>query len=157
MDASRDAVLFNIRYAVRVLERHVRLWRRIDGAVRLVALLAGSAAIGAVGAENRDLALLLGLAFALFQALEFALRPADVAAQSAAQRKLYAALYARARQSETGALAGAYEALVAEDEVIVPEALRRLAYNDVVRERGLDEAACFETDSRWYRFVAFFA
>jgi hypothetical protein len=147
MEANREAALFNIRYAVRVLERHCRLWRRIDGAVRLAALLAGSAAIGALGAQHAGLSMAFGLVFALFQAVEFALRPADVAARALAQRKQYAALFARARTLDDAALADAYDELVAADEVIVTESLRHLAYNDVVRERGLDESACYvETD-----------
>lgn len=143
MDTDRASTLFNIRFAVRVLERHCRLWRRIDGAVRLAALLAGSGAIAALGAQHPGVAIACGAVFALFQAVEFALRPADIAARSMAQRKQYAALYARARAFDDGALADAQADLIAADDIIVTEALRRLAYNDVVRERGLDESACY--------------
>jgi len=146
MPDPRQTTLFNLRYAARVLERHARMWRRIDAAVRLAALLAGSGAIGAIGAQNSRLALALGAVFALLQAVEFALRPAGLAARSMAQRKQYASVFARARTTSDEALADAYATLAAEDEVIVPEPLRRLAYNDVVRERGLDESACFPED-----------
>lgn len=147
METTRTDTLFNIRYAARVLERHCRLWRRIDGAVRFSAILAGSGAIAALGAQNTGLTIAAGVVFAVFQAIEYAVRPAEVAARSMAQGKQYAALLAHQRGLSDEALVDSLEAVRVEDEIIVMDALRRLAYNDVVRERGLDESACYaETD-----------
>ncbi|WP_041645318.1 hypothetical protein [Aromatoleum aromaticum] len=143
MEPSRADTSFNVRYAARVLERHACLWRRLDASVRVMALLAGSGAIGAIGAEHAGWAVGLGVVFAVFQAVEFALHPAEVAAKSLAQRRQYAALQARARALDDAALDDAYQALCADDDIIVSDTLKRLAYNDVVRERGLDEAACY--------------
>lgn len=156
MQTDRAATLFNLRYAVRVLERHARLWRRIDGAVRLVALLAGSGAIGAIGAENSKIAIALGAVFALFQAIEFALRPAEIAARSMSQRREYASVFAKERSFDDATLAEAYADMVAADDIIVSESLRHLAYNDVVLERGLDPAACYEPTAR-LKLAALFA
>lgn len=153
MQASRFATLFNLRYAGRVLERHARLWRRIDGAVRLAALMAGSSAIAALGAQNQSAAIGLGLVFAALQAVEFALRPADAAARAMAMRRQYAQLLAREARLDGAALSEAYAELVAADDIVVSEALRRLAYNDVAQERGCDAAHLYGLD-RWQRLVA---
>lgn len=156
MEAARHDTLFNIRYAARVLERQCRLWRRIDGAVRFSAILAGSGAIAAMGAQNAVLALVAGVVFALFQAIEYAVRPAEVAARAMAQGKQYAALLARQRGLSDEALADELEAVRVEDDIIVMDSLRRLAYNDVVRERGLNESECF-AETHALRAVAFLA
>jgi hypothetical protein len=156
METTRPDTLFNIRYASRVLERQCRLWRRVDGVVRFSAVLAGSGAIAALGAQNAVMALVAGVVFALFQAIEYAVRPAEVAAHAMAQGKQYAALLARQRRLSDAALADELEAVRVEDDIIVMDSLRQLAYNDVVRERGLDESACF-SETMALRAVAFLA
>ncbi len=153
---TRHDTLFSLRYAARVLERHARLWRRIDAAVRLAGLLAGSSAFAALMAESRGFTLVFGVVFAVLQAVEFALRPAEQAAQSIAQRRPYAALAARSEAMDDAGLKAAYLQLHAEDDVIVPESIRTLAYNDVVLEKGCDPAHLNPLD-RWQRFVAFLA
>lgn len=155
---NRYVTLFNLRFAARVLERHCRLWRRIDAGVRLMALLAGSGAIAAIGAANQGAAITLGGLFALFQAVEFALRPADIAAKSMRQRKAYASLSSRETEMDDVVLAKTYDALTAEDEIVVPEVLRRLAYNDVACERtpaaeAEKLSAALYRLGRWDRFV----
>lgn len=86
---TRHETLFSLRYAIRVLERHGALWARLNGVVRLAALLAGSAAIAALSAQSGTLVVVFGVAFALMQGIEFALDPAGRAAQSRAQRRVY--------------------------------------------------------------------
>lgn len=156
METTRPETLFNARYAARVLERQCRLWRRLDGVVRFAAILAGSGAIAALGAQNAVMVVVAGVVFAMFQALEYAVRPADIAARAMAQGKQYAALLARQRGLSDEALADELEALRVEDDIIVMDSLRRLAYNDVVRERGMDESACY-AETAALRAVAFFA
>lgn len=153
---TRHDTLFSLRYAVRVLERYSRFWARIDGATKLASLLAGSAAIAALGAQSRPLAIFFGVIFALLQALTFGIRPADKSAQGLLARRPYADLLAGEGGYDDAALEAAYQRLVAADELIVPDALRPLAYNDVVIERGCDPAFTFAL-SRWQRFVALLA
>lgn len=136
---SRHDTLFSIRYAVRVLERYARFWSNINTAARLGSLLAGSAAIAALSATHTAAALVAGIFFALLQGVEFAMYPAGRAAEALAQRRPYADLYARQSAiSDDQELEGAYQALVAADELVMPEHLKHLAYNDVVAERGCD-------------------
>lgn len=153
---TRDDTLFSLRYAVRVLERHQRMWRRIDSMVRLMAILSGTSAFAALMSQHQGAALATGLLFALLQAVEFALRPAERAADSGAARRTYDSVLARQSEFSDAALADAYRRVVADDAVIVPESLRALAYNDVVNEQGSDPAHLFPLN-RWQRFVALWA
>lgn len=153
---NRTDTLFSIRYAVRVLERHTRIWRLTDGMIRIAALLSGSAAFAALTAGNQAAVIFLGVMFATFQAVEFAIRPADQAARSMAMRQPYARLLAGASAMEDDKLESAYLALVSEDDVVVAHWLREVAYNDVLAERGCNPAEAYRL-SAWQRFVAFFA
>ena len=60
----------------------------------------------------------------------------------------YARLLAQGCQLGDEALAAQYAGLVAEDGIHVPQGLKLIAYNDVVRERGLDSAALYTNTNR---------
>ena len=149
----RRDTLFSIRYAVRVLERHARLWGRIDACIKLAALVSGSSAFAALMADNKTMVLVAGIVFALLQAVEFSIRPAEVRARSLAGRTGYAKLWATQGGFDDAALEAAYKALVAGDEVITQESIRALAYNDVLTERG-DDPAHLIALGRWHRFMS---
>lgn len=153
---SRHDTLFALRYAVRVLERHARMWRRIDGLIRFSALLAGSSAFAGLMAANSTTALVAGIVFAVLQSVEFAIRPAEIAARSMTAKKPYGDILARQAELDDAQLESAYQRCVAEDDVIVPENLRYLAYNDVVQERGGDPASLYAI-TRWQRLGVLFA
>lgn len=138
MNTTRFETLFCLRYAERVLERYARVWRRADAALRVFALLSASAAIWALGAQDQRLAIILGLLFALVQALQHGVGPARIEQQALAAKFGYADLLARERVLSDEQLEDAYRQVAARDNVIVPEYLRRLAYNDVAEERGCD-------------------
>jgi hypothetical protein len=150
---ARYDTLFSLRYAVRVLERHARLWRRLDGLIRFSALLAGSGAFAALMAMHAGFAMAAGLVFAVLQAVEFTVRPAELSAKSLAARKGYADLLADQGRLSDDALAAAYERVSANDEVIVPEYLRRLAYNDVAEESGCGAEVMYPVKG-WHRLLA---
>lgn len=143
MSKTRDDTLFALRYAVRVLERHARLWGLIGAACKLVAILSGTVALAALVGTNTPLAVGMGVVFAVLQAVEHAFGPAEQRAKAQAQRRDYARLLARQGAMDDAAAEAAYQAVVADDDIAVPAALKELAYNDVVREQGLSEAACY--------------
>ncbi len=152
---SRYETLFALRYAVRVLERHARMWRRIDGLIRFAGLLSGMSAFAALTAASQSATMLAGIVFAILQAIEFAIRPAEIAAQSMSAKKPYGDVLARQATLDDSSLEAAYQRCVADDDVIVPETLRFLAYNDVVSENGGDPSALY-TISLWQRLAVFF-
>lgn len=96
----------------------------------------------------------LGILFAICQALEFGIRPAEISAKSMAMRLVYARLFASARSMDEEALDAAYLKLVAEDDIVVSEWMRHIAYNDVLAEQGKDPGHAYELNF-WQRFVAF--
>lgn len=152
----RFETLFAIRYAIRVLERTCRFWAKVDAALKICALLAGSSAIYAIATQDRAVSIAFGFFFALTQALEFALRPADKAAEARAGRAGYAQLLAAEAVHSDQALQAAYEQLCAQDDIACMESLRRIAYNDVVEERSQDASAAYAL-TRWQRFMSWMA
>lgn len=143
MNNTRNDTLFALRYAVRVLERHARMWGHIGLACKFASLLSGTAALTALASSNKQLALGLGILFAVIQALEHAFGPAERRAQSLNTRRDYARVLAAQASHSDEALEAAYQAAVAEDEICVGQSFKELAYNDVVKEQGLDETACY--------------
>ena len=153
---SRYETLFSLRYAVRILERYARLWQRIDGLLRLFAFLSGTSAIAALVSGSVPWSIAAGIFFAFMQGVEFSIAPARKHADALAARKPYAAILSGQAGFDDAALEAAYQRAVAEDTVIVPEALRPLAYNDAATERGCAPDHLYSL-TRWHRFVAFFA
>lgn len=140
---TRNATLFSIRYAARVLERYARMWGIVGNVVKFTMAVSGSAALAALVGTKTTAAITLGIVFAVMQALEATLQPAKRRAEALAMRRSYARLQAGEGKQEDAALEAAYWKVAADDDITVPAPLKELAYNDVVRERGLDETACY--------------
>lgn len=153
---SRHNTVFSLRYATVVLERHGALWGVIGTACRIASLLAGSAAIAALGAQSQPLTLACGIVFALAQAIEYAMHPADKSAAARMQARQYAKVWANHASLNDADLELAYRNLVAGDDIKVAGVIKDLAYNQVLREMDCDETAAYP-ESRWHRFVAFLA
>jgi pantothenate kinase type III len=119
------------------------MWGNVGVACKFVSIISGTVALAALTGTNTRMAISMGIVFAVFQAIEHAVGPADAKAQSLSQRREYARLLATHSQRDDAALEAAYQALIADDSIIVNHGLRELAFNDVVREQGLDRSACF--------------
>lgn len=143
MKDPRADTLFALRYAVRVLERQAKLWAVIGKLFKFISILSGTVAVAAVVSSKAEWAVFLGIMFAVMQAIDHALDPAEKHAAALAQRRDYARLLADQTNHTDGALEAAYRKVVADDEIMVDQALKELAYNDVVREQGLPESACY--------------
>lgn len=133
--------LFSLRYAVRVLERYARLWHRADVLLRLATVASGMSAVVALWSEWGSAAQWVTALFALLQAVEFVLGAPRREQEAQAARGAYARVLAREADMSDAELARAYAAVLADDTITVPESLRRLAYNDVVEEKGADLGA----------------
>lgn len=143
MNSSRFDTLFSLRYAVRVLERYARMWHRLDVLFRVLAIFSGSAAFAALMGEHRVLGTATGALFALIVAIEYVLNPPRREQEALKARTPYAEVLARQRTLDDDALEQAYQNAVKEDPISVPEPLRRIAYNDVLDERGCDPSERF--------------
>lgn len=143
MKNSRDDTLFSLRYAVRVLERYARMWSLVGAGLKATSILSGTVALAALTGTNTRVAVALGVVFAALQALEYALGPAEKRAEALAERRNYARVLAAEATMDDPALEAAYQRVVADDELVIIQRLRELAYNDVVREQGKDERECY--------------
>lgn len=153
---TRFEILFTIRYAVRVLERSSRFWGKVDVAIKICALLAGSGAIFSIASQNQAISLVFGVVFAITQAIEFSIRPAEKSAKAMSARAPYANLLFFESACDEAALERAYAEIAAADDVLVMEGLRKIAYNDVLEERS----ECAESAYRlsvWHRLLGWLA
>lgn len=134
--SSRNETDFCLRYAARVLERYARMWHRIDATVRLLALFSGTSAFGALLLQSPGWTIAAGLVFAFLQSVEYSLTPARREQDGRAARALYLDVLAKDEQLSDAELKVAFRAAALQDPVIPPDALKRLAYNDVAEEVG---------------------
>lgn len=148
-------LLFEVRYAVRVLEREARLWNRIDIGTKLFSFLATTAAFGAIIKSRPILTIFFGLLLAVLQAIQFVLNPPSRALEARQAGQLYQKILASDARRDPAKLEQALLDARSQDPVSVLEALRVCAYNDVARERGLDQGVI--PPSHWQRLVNFFA
>lgn len=138
---TRDELLGEIRYALRLGERTARLYRRIQTFGVFCTIIGGSAALAGFSNIFPQKYLIWGtIAAAAFGAMLLAIRPGDKAAQNEADVKRFQLLMARAgKLNDTELAADLEEARVGVAPEI--ELLRAVAFNDVVSERNRDDAA----------------
>lgn len=140
MDKTRDELIGEIRYAIRLAERTARLYRRIQTFGSFCAILGGSAALAGVSNIFPKAYLILGtLVAAGFGAMLLSVRPGDKAAQNETDLKRFQLLMARSGKLGDDELA---ESLDEARVGVAPEIelLRDVAYNDVVCERNREDA-----------------
>jgi hypothetical protein len=139
MSTDKDILLGEIRYAERLCERTARLYRHIQAANVFLSVLGGSAVISAVsGSLPKWVPLAGGFVFAVFGALNLAIRPADKAAANEADSKRYTKLRADAQSMTTDELRAGIEK-ARQSDIQEVESLREVAYNDMVREIGRED------------------
>jgi hypothetical protein len=138
-DDAKDELEFNLRYAQRLCERTARFYRRIQTFSTFISLVAGSSAVAALSAQRPAAAAWLLAAFALFGCINFAIRPAEKIAANEVDVHKYAVLIAKSDMVDTASLQQMLrEAHLTDAPEIEP--LRAVAYNDVAREIGEQEA-----------------
>ncbi|SEN72181.1 hypothetical protein SAMN05216404_106188 [Nitrosospira multiformis] len=141
MEKTRDELLGEIRYAIRLAERTARLYRRVQTFSSFCAIMGGSAALAGVSDILPQGALAWGsMIAASFGAMLLSVRPGDKAAQNEADIKRFQLLMSRSSHLQDEELAASLE----ETRVgVAPEIelLRNVAYNDVVSERNREDAA----------------
>lgn len=84
------------------------------------------------------------------------MQPGLRAAEAWVARSPYLALLAEQQAMSDEALEAEYQRACLRDSVQAFESLRRVAYNDVVEEKGCDNTAAYRL-SRWQAVMAFIA
>lgn len=149
MTDTRHAILMNeVRYAERLCQRTARLYRRMQVAGTVGSVVAGSAVLGALSASVPPVVSLTGAAlFALFAAVQVAVRPHERAAANEADMRRYAQLRTDGRSMDADALQLALDKARLTDAAEI-EPLRDVAFNDVAQEVGATYAV---TPLRWHQ------
>lgn len=129
-------LLNEVRYGERLSVRTARFYRHMQVASAVLTLIGTSATLSALWREAPPWLSLSGAAIlAVAGCCAFAARPGDKAAMWEAEAKRYARLRSDARSMDAEHLQAALDR-VRESDLIEFEALREVAYNDIVTEVG---------------------
>ena len=129
-------LLNEARYAERLCLRTARLYKRLQTATTFLSVLGGSGILAGVSATMPAwLPLAGGVLLALFGAINLAVRPAEKAAANDADAKRYAQLRTAAQTMPAAELQVALNKARETDTAEI-EALRDVAYNDLLQETG---------------------
>jgi hypothetical protein len=138
---TRSEILGQIRYAERLCQRTARLYRRVQTVSVIFAVLGGSATLTALGSRlPHSVAIVGALILAFSGAYSVAARPFERAVANEADVRKYATLRTRAAELSDADLERALLAAMESDAAEI-EPLRDVAWNDVVREIGREDAA----------------
>ncbi len=142
MQDERKAILLNeVRYAERLCARTARFYRRVQAVGTFGAVLGGSGTLGSLSSAVPAWVSVGGAALlACFGALLVAMRPADKAAANEADVRRYAKVRTEGLRQTADELQAALDR-ARESDVPEIEALRQVAYNDMVREVGRPDCA----------------
>ena len=134
---TRDQLLGEIRYAIRLCQRTARLYRRAQTTGIFLAIVGGSGTLaglsGSLPGELKWLGPLGALLLTMAGAALIAIRPADKAAQNEADVRRYQAVMVKSGGLSDEALAQAVDEAHQGDAPEV-EPLRNVAFNDVMLE-----------------------
>lgn len=133
-------LLNEARYAERLCQRTARLYRHLQASTVFLSVLGGSGVMSALAQGVPAWVPVAGaVVLATFGAVNLAVRPADKAAANEADCKRYAQLRT-AGQSMTEAELSVALNKARESDTAEVEALREVAFNDLVREMGRSDA-----------------
>lgn len=155
MEKSKHTLLFELQYAQRVCTLHHRLYRRIRAVLQFATLIGAAGAVKSVIAEKPETAAYSGIVLAVVAVIDQVLDPAGRAATYNEDYKRYTRLLRVARNLAAEAIQAEIDLLQEDDEPEI-EALRPVAYNDVIEECGLDSGVKYRL-SWWSKLVALVA
>lgn len=140
MSKAKELLQAEIRYAIRLCERTARFYRKIQTWGTILSILGGSAVMASLAPSLPHwITISGGITLAVFGAILIGVRPAEKAVQNDNDVKRYQALMTKSHSLNADELQIALEEA---HQGCAPEidALRNVAYNDVVREIGRSES-----------------
>ena len=131
----------DIRYAIRLCERTARFYRHIQTFLTFATILGGSAALSALSSVFPNWVAISGaICMTIFGATSIAIRAPDKATANESDDKKYTALLAKSHGIDAVELSRLLDEARQTDAPEI-EALRDVAYNDIVHEIGRPDAA----------------
>lgn len=134
---------FEIRYAINVLELDASFWRKFGFALKMLSYLSGTAAIAAITAVSQPVAIALAFLFAVAQGFEYFASPADKARDAMSMCDQYKRLYADLLTKPEEQVYQVLLATRAADHIKTVQIIKECAYNQTVKEQGLDDTHCY--------------
>lgn len=135
MEATKDQLIGEVRYAQRLCQRTARLYRRASTCFTFLSLVAASGAIATVSAKMpAPVTVSLAILFAALAAANFVMRPAEKIAANDTDVRKYAALLAKMAPITDLVIIQAMIAEARQSDVPEVEPLRDVAFNDVMLE-----------------------
>lgn len=155
MDKTKEQLMAEIRYAIRLCQRTARFYRRIQSIGTFLGIIGGSAAIAALSDHFPAwLSIAGGTLLSIAGASLIAIRPADKAAPNELDAKRYQALVAKAVNMNVEQLTVALEEARQNDAPEI-DALRNVAYNDIMKEINReDQAIKLSTSEKFLELIA---
>jgi len=147
---SKDEPVREIRYSIRVHFLHRRLYRRIRYLFGFIALAASSSVIVEAIAHRPRAVFVVGLVVAATGLLDLLFDFAEHAAQHGAWGQEFSDLLARQSALTVDELDSGIAEIEGDAEIDV-EALRTVAWNDTLKELGLEDK--MRGENLWQKFV----
>jgi len=152
MEKSKDQLIAEIRYAIRLTQRTARFYRHIQSLGTFLAIIGGSATLATLSNSLPHWVSLTGGALlAISGAALIAIRPADKAAANESDYRRYQALMTKAITLDVNALIVAIQEAHQGDAPEI-ESLRDVAFNDVALE--INRADCLIPLTVWQKFLS---
>lgn len=148
MSETKEQLQSEIRYAIRLCQRTARLYRKLQTIGTFLTVIGGSAAVTSLSPSLPSWIPVAGaILLAVSGAALLAIRPGDKASSNENDVRRYQALMGKSSGMDVVALQAALEEAHLGDAPEI-DALRLVAYNDVVLETGrpdcLVKLSCFE-------------
>jgi len=155
-DKTRQAICSEIRYTQRLAQRSARLWWRVDALGTLAFVLGSAGAVANLGALLPPfVAVLASVVTVVIAALMVCLRPAQKAVLNDMDVRKYDELRTLERSGTSTQKLAVLLAKAHQTDAPEIEALRDVAYNDVLNE--INRADCASKLGLWQRTVAIMA
>jgi hypothetical protein len=149
---TKEQLIAEIRYAIRLTQRTARFYRHIQSTGTFLAILGGSATLTTLSNSLPHwISLAGGALLAIAGAALIAIRPADKAAANENDHRRYQTLMTKATALDTDALTAALEEAHQGDAPEI-ESLREVAYNDVMFE--INRADCLVPLTVWQKILS---
>lgn len=144
---SKSEAILDVRYEIRLHFLHARLYRRLQSAAAILALLAGSASITPLLQGLPHGVLVAGVLVAVFAACDLVFRWSDKAAHHHELRRRLTELLERTPDLDVAGIDRELARIDVDDSDEI-ESLRIPAYNDNLRSNGYED---------WVRPMSFMA
>jgi hypothetical protein len=138
-----------VRYAIHFAGRNEAYWRHLDTLLNMVNALAGSAAFGAVFAQNTAIGAIAGICVAISSCTSLVMKPIDKAVEFRDFRRRFAKLDAEAWEMTLSELDKVLKVLRQEGPMGF-ESLGAVAWNDAMLADGHVERA---SELTWFQRI----